>query len=306
MVRLVEEADDAFKELGEPWGEAFADHTRVAFETYHRGLPEWAEEAGQRALERFQALDDQWGLAQSQFGVGEFAKARGDLVTAEAAYERSLTAARDGGPMWVMLASIGELAVLVALRGDDARAAALFAEALALVRRTGERLGYGHLYNQLGGIARARDELERARRLHQEALAIVRELVGWSVPHTLAQLACAEARLGDLDPAAAHLAEAAGLVLATPQPATATSVLLGASLVALGHGRPEQAAYLLAASEATRERAGVATLGAERHEAELVAEAVGAALDPGTLAAAQARGRAVTSEAALRDLVASA
>jgi tetratricopeptide (TPR) repeat protein len=275
-------------------------------ETYSRGLPEWAEEAGQRALERFQALDDQWGVAQSQFGIGEFALVRGDLAKAEAAYERSLAAAREGGPMWVILASLGELIVLLALRGDDARAGALLAEGVALIRRTGLRRGFGHLYNQLGGIARARDDLERARQLHQEALVIVRELVGWSVPHTLAQLACAEARLGDLDAAETHLREAAGLVLAKPQPATAASVLAGAALVALGRGRPERAARLLAAAGATRERAAVIPFGAERHEAGLAAEAVRAALDPDALAAAQAGGRALTAEGALEEVVASA
>jgi tetratricopeptide (TPR) repeat protein len=267
-------------------------------------VPEWAEEAGQRALERFQALDDQWGVAQSQFGVGEFAKIRGDLATAEAAYERALGAAREGGPMWVMLASLTELGILVALRGDDARAAALHAEAVGQIRRTGQRRGYGHLYNELGGVARVRGELERARQLHREALPIVRELVGWSVPHTLAQLACAEARLGDLDAADAHLREAAELILATPQPATAASVLAGAALAALGRERPERAARLLAAAGATRERAGLAPFGAERHEAGLAAEAVRAALDPDTLAAAQAGGRALTAEEALAEVIA--
>ena len=305
-LRLVEEAEATFEELGDPWGEAFAGHARLAFEAYTHGVPERAEEAGQRALERFQALDDQWGVAQSQFGVGEIAKLRGDLATAEAAYERALAAAREGGPMWVMLASLGELGVLVALRGDDARAAALFAEAVALIRRTGLRRGDGHLYNELGGIARVRGELERARQLHREALPIVRELVGWSVPYILAQLACAEARLGDLDAAEAHLREAAELVLATPQPATAASVLAGAALAALGRGRPERAARLLAAAEATRERAGLAPFGAERHEADLAAEAVRAALDPDALAAAKAGGRALTAEEALGEVVASA
>ncbi len=305
-LRLVEEAEATFEELGDPWGEAFAGHARLAFEAYTHGVPEWAEEAGQRALERFQALDDQWGVAQSQFGVGEFAKLQGDLATAEAAYERALAAAREGGPMWVMLASLGELGVLLALRGDDARSAALFAEAVALIRRTGLRRGDGHIYNELGGIARVRGELERARQLHREALPIVRELVGWSVPYVLAQLACAEARLGDLDAAEAHLQEAAELVLATPQPATAASVLAGATLAALGRGRPERAARLLAAAEATRERAGLAPFGAERHEAALAAEAVQAALDPDALADAKAGGRALTAEEALGEVVASA
>src|SRR4029450_6834262 len=108
------------------------------------------------------------------------------------------------------------------------------------------RPGFAPPYNELGGTAPTRGDLERARQLHQEALAILRDLVGWSVPHTLAQLACAEARLGDLDAATDHLQEAAGLLLAVPQPGTAASVLLAAALVALGEGRAERAARLAA------------------------------------------------------------
>ena len=152
----------------------------------------------------------------------------------------------------------------------------------------------------------ARLDLERARRLHAEALAIVRDLVGWSVPHTLVQLACAEARLGELDAAEAHLAEAAGLLQAVPQPATAAYAMVGAALVAVGRGRPGEAARLLATAEAVRERSGFAAAGAERHEAELAAGAVEAALDPDARAAARAAGQALAMDAALRDLVASA
>ena len=35
--RLVEEAGATFEELGDPWGEAFAGHARLAFEAYSRG-----------------------------------------------------------------------------------------------------------------------------------------------------------------------------------------------------------------------------------------------------------------------------
>ena len=148
----------------------------------------------------------------------------------------------------------------------------------------------------------------RARQLHQEALTIVRELLGWSVPFTIAQLACAEARLGDLDDAEAHLREAAGLLLAAPDPdaETAPLVLVGAALVAAGRERPEQAVRLLAAAETTRERTGVAATGAEAHEADRAGQAVRSALDPDALAAAEAVGRDLATEAALRELVASA
>jgi tetratricopeptide (TPR) repeat protein len=299
-VRLVEEAEATFGELGDPWGEAFAGFSRFTMEAYVLGLPERAMEAGQRALERFRALDDQFGLAQAQFGLAEFARARGDLASAEAAYEAALTAARDGGPLFVVLASLVELGGLLAFRGDDARAAALHAEAAALLRRTGQRRGFAHLYNEQGGVARVRSDLERARRLHQEALGIVRELLGWSVPHTLAQLGCVEARLGDLDAAEAHLREAGGLLRTIPQPATAAVVLVGAALVALGRGRPERAARLLAAADTVRERAGMTPFGAERVEAGLARRAAQDRLDPHTYRSAQAAGRELDAEQALR------
>jgi tetratricopeptide (TPR) repeat protein len=304
--RLVGEADLTFRELGDPWGEAFAGRARFSFEAYHQGLSVEAEEAGQRALAQFQALDDQWGLSQTWFSLAEVATARGDLDGAEAAYEAAIAAAREGGPLWALLASLGGLAGLLTLRGDDARAASLYAEAVTLYRRTGQRRGFGHLYNALGDAARVHGDLERARRLHGEALAILRGLVGWSVPHTLVQLACAEARLGDLDAAERHLAEAAGLLLDLPQPATAAAALVGAALVALGRDRLEEAARLLAAADAVRERAGFTAVGAERHETELVDAAVGARLDADALAAARADGRARDGEEVLRELVARA
>jgi len=304
--RLVEEAHATFAELGEPWGEAYAGRARFAFETYYRGLPADAEEAGQRALDQFRALDDQWGLAQTHFSLGEIARARGDLAGAAASFEAALAAARDGGPLWVVLASLSSLAGPLALQGDDARAAAFYAEATDLFRRTGQARGFGHLYNELGAVARVRGDLERARHLHTEALAILREIVGWSVPHTLTQLACAEARLGDLEAAEAHLREAAGLLRTSPQPATTASILVGSALVAVGRDRPEEAARLLAAAEAVHERIGITPIGVERHEADLAAEAARTRLAPGALAAARAAGRALAAGDPLASLVASA
>jgi tetratricopeptide (TPR) repeat protein len=276
------------------------------FESYHHGLSQRTQRAGREALERYQALDDQFGVAQAQFTLAEMASALGDLEEAKAGYEGVVAAARDGGPLWAHMAALVRLGTLLSLEGEEDRAAALQAEAVALARRSGQRRAFGHLYNELGAGARFRDDLERARQLHQEALAIVRGLIGWSVPHTLASLACAEARLGDLDGAAAHLREAAGLLLSTPQPATAALLLTGEALVALGRDRPEQAARLLAAAETTHRRIGTVPVGAERRELELATGAVEAALDPGTLAAARAAGRALAMEDALREVVASA
>jgi predicted ATPase/DNA-binding SARP family transcriptional activator len=300
--RLAEDAEATFAAAGDPWGETFAEFYRANIESYVTGVPDRVEEVGRRALERFRALDDHWGATQALVNLAMVARARGDLEVAAARFEAALAAARDGGPLWVELASLVSLAAVVATRGEDDRAAGLHAEAAVLARRTGERRATAHAYNEIGAIARARGDLERARQLHREALVLIRELVGWSIPHTLVQLACAEARLGDLDAAEAHLEEAADLILATPQPATAAQALVGAALVAAGRDRPEQAARLLAAAAATRERAGVAAVGAEAVEADLAGQAVRSALDPDALAAAEAGGRALATEAALREV----
>jgi predicted ATPase/DNA-binding SARP family transcriptional activator len=306
VVRLVAEAEAGFAAIGDSWGEAFAALNSLTVSSYHLGVPGRADEVGRRVLERFEALDDQWARPLTLLVLASLAKWRGEVETAVGRYEQVLAATAEDGPLWMRCAALIDLGGLVATQGDEERAIALNAEAVALFRRTGQRRGFAYAWNALGAIARARGDLERARQLHQEALGIVREVLGWSVPYTLAQLGCAEARLGELDDAEAHLREAADLVLDAPQPATAALVLLGHALVAVGRGRPERAALLLAAADATRDRAGVAPLGAERVEIDLARRAAQDRLDPDAWRSAEAAGRALTTEAALREVVASA
>ena len=111
-LRLVEEAAATFNELGDAWGQAFAGHSRFVFETYHHGLSERTQRAGREALERYQALDDQFGLAQAQFTLAEMATALGDLDAAKAGYAGAVAAARDGGPLWAHMAALVRLATL--------------------------------------------------------------------------------------------------------------------------------------------------------------------------------------------------
>jgi tetratricopeptide (TPR) repeat protein len=298
-VRLVAEAEAGFAAADDRWGEAFAAVNSLVIDS-DLGPPGRAEEVGRRVLERFEELDDQWGRALALYRLASLARRRGEVDAAVGHYERAIAAAREDGPLWTLCACLVELGGLVAVQGDEERGAALVAESAAIARRTGQRRGIAYALNELGAIARARGDPERARQLHQEALGIVREVLGWSVPHTLGQLGCAEARLGALDDAEAHLREAARLVLDAFEPATAALVLVGHALVALGRGRPEPAARLLAAADATRDHAGVAPVGAERAEADLVRQAVHDRLDPAAERSARAAGRRLGAEEALR------
>jgi predicted ATPase/class 3 adenylate cyclase len=296
---LAEEAEAVFAEAGDAWGEAAAGLIRFVADADHLG-PDRAEDLGRRTLERFRALDDHWGTTMTLFGLGEVGRMRGDLAGAARRFQEALAAARQAGPTWIVGASLIYLGSLAALQGDDARATALYAEALAESRRAGLRRGLAFAGNEMGNVARARGDLERARQLHQEALPVVREILGWSIPHTLSQLGCAEARLGDLDSAATHLREAATLLLANPQPATAALILVGLAFVALGRGRAEQATVLLGAAQATRERIGATPTGAERVEAELALDAARSRLDADAVQAALASGHGLATEQALR------
>ena len=191
---------------------------------------------------------------------------------------------RDGGPLWVMLASLGRARRPASrLRGDDARAAALQSRG-------------GRPVPPDRAAPRIRPPLQRAGR-HR--------------PHPR--------RPGTRPPAAtrrpwpssgswsAGASPTPSPSWPAPRPASASSTpprptWPGGGRPAPGRppsprpppwpwsarpwsrsaaDRPEQAARLLAAAEATRERTGVAATGAEAHEAELAGQAVRGRARPG-------------------------
>jgi ATP/maltotriose-dependent transcriptional regulator MalT len=264
------------------------------------GPPDLAAAFGQRALERFRGLDDQWGHTRSLFQLGLLSRARGDVAGAALRHQEAVAVARQAGPSWILCASLIELGTLAAVQGDHARAAALHQEAAAFARRTGMRRARAHVCNEMGGTARDRGDLEQARRLHLEALGIHRELVRFRVPNTLGHLGCAEARLGALDDAESHLGEAATLIAGRPQPATEALLLVGFAWAALGRGDAERAARLLGAADAARQRSGAAPVGAERREGVLARQAARSRLGERAFQAATAAGRGLPAERALR------
>ena len=297
--RLLEEAEAAFGELGDRWGEAYARSARFAAEAFF-GQPTRAYALAEQALVGFRAVGDRRAGAYLQFILGMAARFQGRLEEAGDRYQQALAAAREAGPTWVACSTLIELGSLAALRGEDARADAMHQEAAALARRTGMRRGTAHVHNEMGLAARGRGQPERALPLHQEALAIHRAMVPSRVPRTLGQVGCTEASLGQLDAAEAHLREAATLALATPQPPTVLLLLNGFALVAAGRGDHVLAARLLGAAAAGRERLGVPAVGAERVEADLAARMASAGLAPDSFEAALAAGRALGPDEALR------
>ena len=179
--RLCDEAHAIFRELGDAWGDAYAERAGTRSRPTTAGCPTRPRRpaGGPWSASGSSTTSGGW---PRPFSLAESAKARGDLARAEPEFEAALAAARDGGPLYVVLASLVGLGGLLALRGDDGRAAALHAEATALGRRTGERRLRRPLQRARRGRPR-RGELGEGRQLHTEALALFRDLgVGWASP----------------------------------------------------------------------------------------------------------------------------
>ncbi len=222
LIRLAEEAEATFTELGDRWGEAFAGRARFTFETYHRGLSKRAEEAARRALARFQALDDQWGVAQTAVQPGPDRQARGDIGGAEAGYEAGAGRRPRGGPLWALLASLTELGGLSPSRATTP------GRPPSMPRRppcsAAPGCAAGSPTSTTSWAPRPHPRRPRTRPPAPPGGPGHRPRAGRlerPLHHRPAGLRRGPTRR--LDDAEAHLAEAAGLLQATPEPATAPS-----------------------------------------------------------------------------------
>jgi predicted ATPase/tetratricopeptide (TPR) repeat protein len=222
--RRFEEAEATFRELGDRWGQAYAQSAWFAAESYF-GEPARAFALAEQALEGFGAVGDQRGRAWLLFVLGMAARFRGQLEEATGRYQEALAAARQAGPTWVTCSALIELGSLAALAGEDARADELHAEAAALALATPQPPTAVLVLVGLAWVAAGRGDPERAARL-LGAAAATRNLVG--VPATGAERQEADlagrAAAADLTPEAFQAATAAGRTLA---PDEALRVALG-------------------------------------------------------------------------------
>jgi predicted ATPase/DNA-binding SARP family transcriptional activator len=212
-----------------PLGQAIADgHATLALLCWRGGDYARAIESASVALERFEALGDQWGIALSLCVLGMIGQLQGDPLAA-AHNEASLIAYRalgdDYGMTWQLL-----LLAQHGLRTDQLdRAQELAEEGFRVARSAGNPFGEGWALAHLAIVAEARGELAvAADRLERAYEALVRE-DRWASEAVRVALVRVCALRGDLPAARQHALESL-----RGFSAMRSSVEFGAALHAVG------------------------------------------------------------------------
>jgi len=207
--------DDAVKEAradGNDWEEGLALAVRAAIIARNGRLDE-AQRSYEDALEVLRD-NNGFGVAQTLYGFGDLARARGDHAAALGRFRAALVLYReiDARPEIARcLAGIGWVALA---QGDLSLAAASLAESLQLSLATGQRLGLARGLEASAVLAAADGDPARAVQLQGAALAL-RQSVG-QVPSAAAEgrlsrlLEAARGQLGESAPDAL-LAEGAAM-----------------------------------------------------------------------------------------------
>ncbi|GLY48982.1 BTAD domain-containing putative transcriptional regulator [Lentzea sp. NBRC 102530] len=165
-----------------------------------------SHEMNTRALARFTAEDDRWGVAAS-LGLGAMlALVRGDLAALGHDGRRSAELFRDLGDRWGEMQTIPPLATLAEIKGDYAYAARLQHEGLAIAQELGLQAEVAARLSGLGRLALLDRDWDRARDLHQRAhRSAVDHGYSYGQIHAEMGLALGARRCGDLDAAEHHL-----------------------------------------------------------------------------------------------------
>ncbi|HZB51672.1 MAG TPA: BTAD domain-containing putative transcriptional regulator, partial [Mycobacteriales bacterium] len=241
---------DAERELirdGDAWCAALADFVRLEL---HAGTGDLdaATAVGHRALLAFRALGDQWGESAIQFHLGMALHRAGRLEQALEMYDGALASVRDVGPANTVQYALAGAGHVVLLLCDADRAGQLFAESHAVARQLGAvgnpraAVGEGLLARERGDLAATRERLIFA----QQLLAGVTE-PEWTAAALVGLGHVAEAD-GDLDSAEFFHRRAWQTV---PGHAAALEAL---ACVSVARGDSTEAARLLGAAEAWRQR----------------------------------------------------
>ena len=130
----------------------------------------------QRSLDIKERLGDQAGMANSYHQLGVLAQARGDYDEAARRYQRSLDIKERLGDQARMANSYHHLGVLAQARGDYDEAARQYQRALDIKERLGDQAGMANSYHQLGVLAQNRGDYDEAARQYQRALDIFERL----------------------------------------------------------------------------------------------------------------------------------
>ncbi|MGW4275678.1 AfsR/SARP family transcriptional regulator, partial [Streptomyces seoulensis] len=165
-----------------------------------------ADALNTRALARFEAAAERWGVAATLGLRAALALVRGDLDRLARDGERSRELFRELGDRWGELQSVSPLAALAEIKGEYGRAERCQREGLVMAEELGLRAEVSARLSGLGRLALLARDFGRARALHQRARRIaVEQGYKYGEIHADMGLALGARRHGDLAEAETRL-----------------------------------------------------------------------------------------------------
>ncbi len=124
------------------------------------------------ALTLFQALEDQWSIAQTLNVIGEVERLEGNYEAAEALYRQALALFQQFGNLWGANIALQNLAYIAQHQHDYERARSLFRESLANSQELQDQLSIANCLGGLAGILNLVGQPQQATRLFGAAEAL--------------------------------------------------------------------------------------------------------------------------------------
>jgi tetratricopeptide (TPR) repeat protein len=216
--------------------------------------------------------------------------------------EESLAIAREIGDTHRIAAVLQPLGMALLGLGNSAAARGYVEEAVTLAREEGDKREYAAALNSLAQFHRALGALDPAEPLYEEALSIAREIGDRdTIAIALLNLAMVSIGRGVADRARKMLLEVLAIAAETGSKPVAQSVVEVSAGLAASSGEHERAARYYGAAEAQNALTGMHRDPADEAFLAPLVDAARRALTEDAYEAAEAAGRALAYEDALRE-----
>jgi predicted ATPase/DNA-binding SARP family transcriptional activator len=295
---LTEASLDAFRALGEQWGEAAALADRSVQRLLRGDLADAEEDAG-RSAELFEDVGDACGQSWSVYPLASVAEIHGDYERAARLQRGGLDTAQEFGlsaQVADLLSGLGRTALLT---GDTGRAREYHERSRDLAAELGFRASEINAELGLGLCARREGLLDEAEARMRTVLQWHRQ-VGLDGANALilAEMGFIAELRGDAEGALAHHREGHEVALTTGDPRALALALEGLAAAHALAGGAGTAALLLGAASAARAATGAPLPAAERLDVDRATVTATAALGAARFADTFAEGESLSPEAA--------
>ncbi|GAA3797130.1 hypothetical protein GCM10022226_15640 [Sphaerisporangium flaviroseum] len=238
----------------DPWVVAAA-HLIRAHIHYDRGQIAQGEADVHRALDRFRAVGDRWGVGTAMGALAEVSTLRGDDATTIAVVKEALALVDEIGAVEDTPYMRTRLAMALNASGDRAGAQRVLDQALDICRTAGDRMGESGVHSVRGDLAREEGKHRLARLHYEEAIRLATDPAVFPAHFRallLSSLGLLEEQAGDLRAARRSHAEALRLALDAHDGAAFGLMLIALAGLVVCEGDAAKAATLLGAAARLR------------------------------------------------------